>query len=249
MTDPSFEPATSHHRSSAVSVRRARPKRSKRSAPKVPTSFPSASATPTSRRRHTSSRRCARPSFDPETHHYPSYSGMPELREAIADWMEQAGSATKLDPSTEILPTWGSKEGVVHLPWALLGEGDVALWADPGYPPYDVGARLAGGDTGLAPASRSERLPSGIRRDRAGRGFADEAHVAELSRATRPARRARSTSSNVPLSSPGPPDRWSLTTRRTPRSPTTDTSHRASFRWRALPKWRSSCTPSRRPST
>jgi len=79
---------------------------------------------------------------DPETHHYPSYAGLPELREAIATWMEKR-FGTKLDPSTEVLPTWGSKEGVVHLPWALLGEGDIALWADPGYPPYDVGTRLA----------------------------------------------------------------------------------------------------------
>jgi LL-diaminopimelate aminotransferase len=81
---------------------------------------------------------------DPATHHYPSYSGLPELRVAIAAWME-ARFGVSLDPDTEILPLWGSKEGVVHLPWALIDEGDVALCADPGYPVYDVGTRLAGG--------------------------------------------------------------------------------------------------------
>lgn len=81
---------------------------------------------------------------DPGTHHYPSYVGMPKLREAIAAWM-QGRFGVSLDPNTEILPLWGSKEGVVHLPWAMIGEGDIALCADPGYPPYDVGTRLAGG--------------------------------------------------------------------------------------------------------
>lgn len=82
---------------------------------------------------------------DPGTHHYPSYSGLPALREAIAEWM-QARFDVRLDPSTQVLPVWGSKEGVVHLPWALIDEGDVSLCADPGYPPYDTSTRLAGGD-------------------------------------------------------------------------------------------------------
>ena len=81
---------------------------------------------------------------DESTHHYPSYSGMPELRAEIATWME-GRFGTKLDPDTEVLPLWGSKEGVVHLPWAVVDERDIVLCADPGYPVYDVGARLTGG--------------------------------------------------------------------------------------------------------
>ena len=80
---------------------------------------------------------------DPATHNYPSYSGLPELRNAIAEWMAKRFDV-ELDPDTEVLPLWGSKEGVVHLPWALVGEGDAVLCTDPGYPVYDVGARLAG---------------------------------------------------------------------------------------------------------
>jgi LL-diaminopimelate aminotransferase len=81
---------------------------------------------------------------DPSTHHYPSYSGLPELRNAIAEWMAKRFDVV-CDPDTEVLPLWGSKEGIAHLPWALIDDGDVALCADPGYPVYDVSTRLAGG--------------------------------------------------------------------------------------------------------
>ncbi len=82
---------------------------------------------------------------DRSTHNYPSYAGMPELRNAIAEWMNKRFDVA-LDPDSEVLPLWGSKEGVVHLPWALVGEGDAVLCSDPGYPVYDVGTRLAGAE-------------------------------------------------------------------------------------------------------
>ncbi len=81
---------------------------------------------------------------DPDTHHYPSYSGLPELRAEIASWMN-GRFGLSLDADTNILPLWGSKEGVVHLPWAVVNDGDLVLCSDPGYPVYDVGTRLAGG--------------------------------------------------------------------------------------------------------
>ena len=39
----------------------------------------------------------------------------------------------------------GSKEGLGHLPWALLDPGDVAIIPDPAYPVYETGTLLAGG--------------------------------------------------------------------------------------------------------
>src|SRR5439155_2042807 len=55
---------------------------------------------------------------DPSNHRYPSYFGLPELREAIARWYsERAG--IELDPGSEILPTLGSKDGISHAPLAL----------------------------------------------------------------------------------------------------------------------------------
>ncbi len=107
---------------------------------------------------------------DPSTHHYPSYSGMPELRASIATWM-QGRFGTKLDPDTEILPLWGSKEGVVHLPWAVVDDGDIVLCADPGYPVYDVGTRLAGGRPVPVPLRAPDFVPDfgAVRADDAAR--------------------------------------------------------------------------------
>jgi LL-diaminopimelate aminotransferase len=92
---------------------------------------------------------------DPATHNYPSYSGMPELRAAIADWMGKRFNVT-LDPDREVLPLIGSKEGVVHLPWAVIDQGDVAIVGDPGYPVHDIGVRLAGGTPVPLPLDRAD---------------------------------------------------------------------------------------------
>src|SRR3989449_9266399 len=40
---------------------------------------------------------------DPSNHRYPSYFGLPELRESIARWYRER-SGVELDPTTEILP-------------------------------------------------------------------------------------------------------------------------------------------------
>lgn len=82
---------------------------------------------------------------DPATHRYPSYTGMPEFRSAIAAWYEHR-FGVKLDPDTEIQPLVGSKEGIFHLPVAFVDPGDVAYIPDPGYPVYETGTILAGGE-------------------------------------------------------------------------------------------------------
>lgn len=87
----------------------------------------------------------ARAVGDPSTHRYPSYYGMPELREAIAAYYERR-FAVKLDPSTQVLPLIGSKEGIAHLPVAFVDSGDVALVPDPGYPVYETSVMLSGGE-------------------------------------------------------------------------------------------------------
>src|SRR2546427_9167237 len=66
---------------------------------------------------------------DPTNHRYPSYFGLSELREAIAHWYSER-SGVKLDPQTEILPTLGSKDGISHLPLALVDPCDVVLAPD-----------------------------------------------------------------------------------------------------------------------
>ncbi len=97
----------------------------------------------------------ARAAHDPSTHQYPSYFGLPELREAIADFYERRFGVT-LDPATQVLPLIGSKEGIAHLPWAFVDPGDPVLVPEPGYPVYEVGTILAGGEPVYLPMSAEE---------------------------------------------------------------------------------------------
>jgi LL-diaminopimelate aminotransferase len=87
---------------------------------------------------------------DPTNHRYASYFGLAELREAIAGWYGHR-SGVKLDPSTEILPTLGSKDGIAHVPLALVDPGDVVLAPDPGYTVYVTGALMAGAEPFVMP--------------------------------------------------------------------------------------------------
>jgi LL-diaminopimelate aminotransferase len=87
---------------------------------------------------------------DPANHRYPSYFGLAELREAIAGWYSER-SGVSLDPSTEILPTLGSKDGIAHVPLALVDPGDLVLAPDPGYTVYSTGALMAGAEPYIMP--------------------------------------------------------------------------------------------------
>lgn len=86
----------------------------------------------------------------PEFGGYGYQLGAPGFRERIAQWMlERFG--VSLDPATEILPLIGSKEGIAHLPLALLDPGDTTVIPDPAYPPYRGGTLLAGGEPWAVP--------------------------------------------------------------------------------------------------
>ena len=82
------------------------------------------------------------------TSSYPRAAGLPELRAAIASWVDRRFGVT-LDPDVHILPTLGSKEPIFSLAQALLDpEGGKHLVAvtSPGYTIPERGARFAGGD-------------------------------------------------------------------------------------------------------
>jgi succinyldiaminopimelate transaminase len=84
---------------------------------------------------------------------YPLAEGLPELRQAAARWCERR-FGVELDPETEVIPTYGSKEAIFHLAQVVLDrESDktLVLSTEPGYPVYDRGALFAGADV--------ERLP------------------------------------------------------------------------------------------
>jgi acetylornithine aminotransferase len=72
---------------------------------------------------------------------YPLAEGLPELREAIAAWCGRRFGA-ELDPTTQIVPTLGSKEAIFHM--AQVVGGSRVLVTSPGYPVAARGALFAG---------------------------------------------------------------------------------------------------------
>ena len=77
----------------------------------------------------------------PGNHAYQSYVGLPELREAFAGWYARWYGGD-LDPSSEIQPLVGSKEGILLISLAFLDKGDKVLVPDPGYPTYSSASKL-----------------------------------------------------------------------------------------------------------
>lgn len=78
---------------------------------------------------------------DPANHSYQLTVGLPELRQAYADWYAR-WYGVKLDPACEIQPLIGSKEGILHVNLTFLNPGDSVLVPDPGYPTYTSAAKL-----------------------------------------------------------------------------------------------------------
>ena len=68
-------------------------------------------------------------------HGYQPYVGIPELRRAFADWYKKWYNVD-LDPSKEVQPLIGSKEGILHISLTFLNPGDGVLVPNPGYPTY-----------------------------------------------------------------------------------------------------------------
>ena len=95
-----------------------------------------------------------------ETHHgYQSYKGTAGLRQAWTG-MYHSLYGVELDPESEVLPLLGSKEGIFHLPLALIDPGDVVLIPDPGYITYTQGTLFAGGEPYYLPLlPENEFLP------------------------------------------------------------------------------------------
>ncbi len=82
---------------------------------------------------------------DGDNHHYALDAGLSGLRETIATWSKKRFNID-LDPSTEIYPLIGSKEGLTHLPLGIINPGDKVLIPDPCYPAYRSSVMFAGGE-------------------------------------------------------------------------------------------------------
>jgi LL-diaminopimelate aminotransferase len=90
-----------------------------------------------------------------EALHQPAYSkygfqqGLPAFRQASSRWVERR-FGLHFDPVTETLPLIGSKEGLSHLPFAVVNPGDATIVPEPGYQAYLGGSILAGADPYIA---------------------------------------------------------------------------------------------------
>jgi len=87
---------------------------------------------------------------DPTNHRYPETAGLPELRQAIAEWYRRR-FGINLNPDKEVLPLIGSKEGIGHIALCFVEPGGLALVPDPSYPPFFMGTILAGGEPYFMP--------------------------------------------------------------------------------------------------
>lgn len=80
---------------------------------------------------------------DPSAHGYQPTMGIPELRNAMAEYYKRWFNVD-LDPKTEIQPLIGSKEGILHITLAFCNPGDEVLVPNPGYPTYTSLSKILG---------------------------------------------------------------------------------------------------------
>ncbi len=85
---------------------------------------------------------------------YPRASGLPELRTAIAGWIDRRFGVT-VDPAAEIVPTLGSKEAIFSFAQVALGDKRAVAIPEPAYPVYERGALFGGGSVVTVPLRES----------------------------------------------------------------------------------------------
>src|SRR5437588_9285586 len=84
---------------------------------------------------------------------YPLAEGLPELRAAVAAWCALR-FGVELDPDSEVVPTYGSKEAIFLLAQIVVdrdSEKRLVVTTQPGYPVPDRGALFAGAEVEQLP--------------------------------------------------------------------------------------------------
>lgn len=97
--------------------------------------------------------------YEPKNHRYPFDEGVPAFRQGAAAFMKRR-FGVEVDADKNILTTIGSKDGIAHLPLAVVNPGDVVLVPQPGYPVYQTGTQFAGGTPYIMPLlEKNDFLP------------------------------------------------------------------------------------------
>jgi LL-diaminopimelate aminotransferase len=94
---------------------------------------------------------------DVNNHHYPFDAGVPQLRVEIGKWFKNRFNV-ELEPTTEIYPLIGSKEGIAHLPLGIINPGDKVVLTEPAYPAYQAAITFAGGKIQYLPLKASNNF-------------------------------------------------------------------------------------------
>jgi succinyldiaminopimelate transaminase len=88
---------------------------------------------------------------------YPAAVGLPELREAVANWVRNRFGVS-LDPDLQVIPTLGSKEAIFSFAQVVLdlpAGRDTVIVTEPGYPVSGRGAQFAGAEVVALPLLES----------------------------------------------------------------------------------------------
>ncbi|WP_107879509.1 succinyldiaminopimelate transaminase [Neisseria animaloris] len=99
-----------------------------------------------------------------ELEQYPLSAGLPELRQACADWAKRRYNGLVLNPDTEILPVLGSREALFSFTQVVLepvsdGLKPVVVSPNPFYQIYEGAALLGGGEIYFADCNAPDFMP------------------------------------------------------------------------------------------
>ena len=93
---------------------------------------------------------------------YPLTLGLPELRQACADWLKRRYDGLTLNPDSEILPVLGSREALFSFVQTVLDEAEapVVVSPNPFYQIYEGATLLGGGKIVFANTVTPNFLPN-----------------------------------------------------------------------------------------
>jgi succinyldiaminopimelate transaminase len=90
-----------------------------------------------------------------EVSSYPRATGLPELRTAIAGWIDRR-FGVEVDADRELIPTLGSKEAIFSFAQIALGDKRLIAVPEPAYPVYERGALFSGGQVATVPLRETD---------------------------------------------------------------------------------------------